>query len=237
MGKVGTSAISTSMQKAGLPVHHTHTLDETRLLESTKNSIQRGKFPAPHVCESMGWKRRLFSHPDKCLYITLVRDPIARNLSAFFENIENFLGSDFVKRRPETILKTFFEKYNHTAPLTWFDQELQAQLGKDAFQTPFDKAQRYISLRNSKALIFRADCDDLVVARVLSKALCKKITIEPENVSASKSHDETYEKVKAFSKFPAEFLDALYDTDYVRQFWPEDEVNSFRHQWQTSDGT
>lgn len=231
MGKVATSAISGAMQRAGLPVHHIHTLDERKLLASAKRSIDQGDFPAPHICESMSWRGRLFTHPDKCLYISLVRDPIARNLSAFFENIKNFLGPDYAERPPKQILDIFLTKYNHQGPLTWFDREFKAQLGIDVYATPFDKKAKYVRLQGSNTLIFRADCPDDVVARILSESLGQRILVTPENVSATKAYGDTYKQIKAIARFAPKFLDTMYDTDFVRHFWTEEEINTFREQW------
>ena len=232
MGKVATSAISTAMLQAGLPVHHIHTLNEKNLMRAAKRATDQGNFPPPHICESMAWKSRLFTYPDKCLYITLVRDPIARNLSAFFENIGRYIPQELDGIAPEEILQTFIQKYNHQTPLLWLDKEYKGELGIDVYGTAFDVKKKYVRLPHCNMVVFRSDCEDETMARILSETLGPKLIVRRENDSTDKEYAELYSAVKKIARFPDAFLDQMYDTKYARHFWAPEEIAEFRKRWQ-----
>jgi hypothetical protein len=231
MGKVATSSISSAMRTAGFPVHHIHSLNDKHLLKMATRSITAGKFPAPHICESMAWKERLFSKPELCLYISLVREPIARNLSGFFENIQNFTKGSLSDYSPEDLLAIFVNRYKHSIPLEWFDQEFKAQLGIDVYESKFDTQNKYVQIGKWNTVIFRADCNDQVVSRILSEALHRKLVVGRANDSSKKSYSAAYRAVKEIAKFSDDFLDSMYNTKYAQHFWTPEEISSFWEQW------
>jgi len=92
MGKVGSFSIYMSLKEIR-ETHHVHYLRKDIMERLEKMQTDRG-FPVPgHLITSkMVWKEYL----DKDLplkIITLVRDPISRNMSAFFENLNNFIDN------------------------------------------------------------------------------------------------------------------------------------------------
>lgn len=232
MGKVATSAISSAMLRAGLPVHHIHTLNDKKLLNAAERAVEQGSFPPPHICESMAWKNRLFSDPQKCLYITLVREPVSRNLSAFFENIGRYFPKGLDGVSPEAILQTFITKYNHKTPLTWLDNEYKDELGIDVYALEFDIQKRYVRLPDCNMVVFRSDCEDEIMARILSDILGPKLIVTRENDSTDKDYVETYSAVKKIARFSDAFLDKMYNTKYARHFWSAEEISEFRKRWQ-----
>ena len=221
-----------ALNRAQFPTHHIHTLNRKRLINMASRALESDALPAPHICESMAWLDRLFLKPELCLYITLVRDPIARNLSAFFENIETNIGLDAASRgTPEDLLSWFTTKYNHEFPLNWFNLEFRDQLGINVFSQPFDQEKKYVHIPGSNVLIFRVDCEDDVVASVLSRALGRHLEIGKENVSAEKKYSKLYSSVKKIAKFPAPFVEKMYNNDFVRHFWSTEETENFKARW------
>ena len=85
--------------------------------------------------------------------ITLVRDPVARNVSLFFEKLEVPIGYDWFERRKQLSdgellaeLGPLFEEHVldpgglarlDVDPLHWFDLEMAPVFGVDIFATPF----------------------------------------------------------------------------------------------------
>jgi hypothetical protein len=68
--------------------------------------------------------------------VTLVRDPIARNISGFFQTLQSEFGLDYEKAESmdeedvaRELVDIFLEKVTwHDYPLTWFDTELKSVL-------------------------------------------------------------------------------------------------------------
>jgi hypothetical protein len=107
MGKVGSSTVYTSLQALSLPnpIYHVHFLNDERLAmvkadiarlkqEQTNSDFVnrlRRSVVHEHYNASLAVKRRLEREQDqRWLVISLVRDPIARRISAFFETMWNF---------------------------------------------------------------------------------------------------------------------------------------------------
>jgi hypothetical protein len=230
MGKVASSSISAAILRAGLPCHDIHTLNPEGLRQTAQDWLERGEFPPPHVCVSMAHRDRLFVKTQRCLYITLVRDPIARNLSAFFQNLA--LDVDFrdeAKALP--LFRRFMETYTHNQPVSWFNREFRDQLGIDVFERPFDPATGHVHIRGKNTVIFRVDCDDAVKGAVLSDLLGCRIEIGRENDGDTKEYRERYEAVKSLAVFPKEFTDRIYDSRFARHFWTDAERDRFRARW------
>jgi len=229
MGKVASSSVSTAILAAGLACHDIHTLNPGVLRQTAQDWLARGEFPPPHVCVSMAHRDRVFVKPQRCLYISLVREPIGRNLSAFFQNLH--LNEFRDEAEAQALFRRFLDTYPHLQPLTWFDREFGAQLGIDIFDRPFDRQAGYVHLRGRNTVIFRIDCPDEVKSRVLSDILGRRIDVGRENDGSDKDYRERYEAVKSLAVFPRGFTDMMYDSKFARHFWSEDERAAFRARW------
>jgi len=103
MGKVASSTIYSSIKKQynGLTFHG-HNFREGMtddLLKRFFHEYQNNKF--------------------EIKLISLVREPVSRNLSAFFENFKRDVGIDYKdsEYNPTDLLNIFLENYNHDIPL------------------------------------------------------------------------------------------------------------------------
>ena len=229
MGKVGSSTISTSIENAGLACHDIHTLDSTRLSQLAQSAAKDGTFPAPPECVSMAWRERLFIHPSKCFYISLVRDPVARNLSAFFQNLKYYQSSSAHESNPNKAFSNFLRDYHHSIPITWFDREWKKFLNIDVYSKPFPKGKKYFLSKS--ILLFRIDCPLQTMSKVLTHALGNEIVVNTANSSETKDYSDLYRSVRDVASFTPEYLDALYDTKFARHFWTEEEISILRAKW------
>ena len=92
----------------------------------------------------------------QCRVISLVRDPIATNLSGFFFNYHWW--PEGLRRICETsqpgwqkaLLECFLTSYPHSVPLTWFDTEMRMTFGLDVYQTPFAKEKGFAVYENER---------------------------------------------------------------------------------------
>lgn len=232
MGKVGSTAVSAAIQAAGLRCHDIHTLDRDQLKRTARDWLGQGRLPPRHICEAMAWRNTLFAEPGRCLFITLVREPIARNLSAFFETLHLAPAGIRDSTDPSELFHRFRDGYSHDLPLTWLDRELQGQVGIDAYAAPFDPARRW--LRQGNLLLFRDDCPDAVKGRVLSQALGHRIRVRRTNDSATKPYLDLYRAVAAQAAFPADFTARIYASRYARQFWNDAERAELVRHWTAS---
>lgn len=233
MGKVASSSTSIAILAAGLPCHDIHTLNRKKVLEMAKDWLDRGQYPPPHICLSMAHRDRLLVKRKKCLYISLVRDPIARNLSAFFQNLHHMPDEIKNETDPNKMFEHFSNNYGHSLPLTWFDREFKAELGIDVFARPFDKESKFVHRKAANTILFRVDCPDDVKSHVLSKALSCEINVGRLNDGANKDYNTMYNEMKKLVTFPTKFLDRMYNSKFVQHFWTPDEIEKMKSNWIT----
>lgn len=231
MGKVASSSVSSAILAAGLPCYDVHSLNPDYIKKTAQSWLNRGEFPPPHICVSMAFRDRIFTRKPRCLYITLVRDPLARNLSAFFQNLHQ--QSEFVRNEqdPQSLFEYFRHTYNHNLPLTWFDREFKKQLKLDVLKLPFDHQRRFSYHPTHNLVVFRTDCPDSEKSRVLTEILGRPISVERENDGLTKDYRDRYERVKAVARFDREFVERIYESRYARRFWSDEERAQFISQW------
>ncbi len=239
MAKVGTRALAQGIRDAGFPCPEVHTLGREAMLAQVKPAVDAGELPSDQLIETMALKRRLDGKSIKRpFYITAVRDPIARNISAFFQNHKQNLPAIDVRNSDvdtaHRAFEIFIRTYPHHLPLNWLDSNVLPQTGIDVYQAPFDPNKRYV--RCGRVLLFRIDCPDAVKGAVLSETLGRQITIGRTNESADKRYSGLYEKVKEIAFFDEAFLDRIYGSRYVRHFWTDEEIEAFRQSWLSPAG-
>lgn len=233
MGKVGSTAVSAAIRAAGLGCHDIHTLEREGLKRVARDWLGRDRLPPRHICESMALRDTLMRDPARCLFITLVREPVARNLSAFFENLH--LAPEGIRDSsdPDLLARRFLGRYPQDLPLTWLDRELRGEAGIDAYDVPFDPARGWV--RQGNLILMRSDCPDAVKSRVLSEALGRRIGVGRANDSAAKPYRRLYCEVERRVAFPAETTRRLYGSRYARQFWSAEELAGFARRWTRPD--
>ena len=230
MGKVASTSTSKAIKSAGLPCYHIHTLDRQRIIDHAKYHLDSDRSPPKHLLTAMSKRNSLFLKTHECVYITLVRDPVARNLSAFFQNLDRITEKERAETDPRKMLETFLRAYEHSEPIEWFDREFKDQLGFDIFSSPFNIEKKYAYLDDFNTIIFRTDCPDKVKSRVLSEVLKRDVVVGQENVSAKKAYSQIYKAMQNIS-FPSEYLESMYSTKFSRHFWSPAELNDFRRFW------
>lgn len=231
MGKVASSSVSRAILDAELPCHDIHSLAPEYLRRVSQDWLSRGEFPPPHICISMAHRDRLLIKRQKCLYVTLVRDPLSRNLSAFFQNLHLQKAEIRNEADARKMFSTFQETYGHTIPNTWMDREFGDQLGIDVYKRRFDTEKKHVVLRGMNTVIFRVDCSDKVKSNVLSRLLGRTITVKRENDSDNKEYHEIYKNVQEVAYFAPEFVARMYTSKFSRHFWSLAERQKMAQRW------
>ena len=191
-GRVGSNSVYEVVWKQLKEnAHHLHTLGVSARAKSWD------------LPERIAAKKEMFR------VITIVRDPIARNLSAW----KSFFNcrTDFVK------------EFDHDKILTWFDDELKHFLGIDVFAYKFDKYTKWMTMKTqptSPLLILRLE--DLQTT--LSSALHAFIPMTSEQGERielpHKAKSEQYE----IPKLPTWLLDKMLQSKYCTHFYTGEEI-------------
>jgi hypothetical protein len=232
MGKVASSAVYQAISEANLPCFHIHTLHMDALRKRASSWLERGEFPPPHISVSMAFRESLFTDPERCLYISLVRDPIARNLSAFFQTLRDRPPEIRDCTDPDELFQHFLNLYPHGIPHSWFNREFRDQLGVDVFEDDFDKEKKFTWLKAKRTVIFRVDCPDAVKSEVLSEILGKEILVQRSNEGDAKGYASLYKGVKGKARYSRDFIKVAFESRFSRHFWTTQEREAMIAKWE-----
>lgn len=247
MGKVASTAVVRSLERAAVgPVYHVHVLsaDGIRQVKDVYRRTWSRNGPAWHLWQSLHLERRLRRPaPAPWTVITLVRDPVARNVSSFFQVGEAEYGIDFsslVDREwdhglIDGLRDAFLHRFGgHDEPEAFLDAELGAVFGVDAYATPFPTSQGYdiIAADRARVLVLRVEdlrrCFSVAIEEFLGVL---DVALEGANTSESKQYGPLYQRFRDQVALPATYLDAMYGSRYARHFYTADERRALRARW------
>jgi hypothetical protein len=168
--------------------------------------------------------------------ITLVREPVAANVSLFFQVLGQFMRSDGRRGLPEIseIVDVFIERYTHFRPMTWFDVELKQELGIDVYEHEFptDKGHLRISSGLTDLLILRSELDDGRKAEAVADFLgLPQFRLVRSNVADDKPYAVAYREFRDKLVLPQELLDEIYTSRYALHFYSARERAACRARW------
>ncbi|WP_288418046.1 putative capsular polysaccharide synthesis family protein [uncultured Novosphingobium sp.] len=213
-----------------------HVLDPDRIDLVTREHELRGFGIPDHICDAAR-VRSLISNPDeKFRIISLVRDPVARNLSALFETWDVYPPSYDEAGGPAKLAEWFVMNFDYSV-LNWFDQEIKAWTGIDVFGYPFDhdKQRLLIETDRAKVLILRTEDDLRDKERNIAQFLdVPKVTLGYSNVSDDKPAADLWKVMRRGAKVSSILADIVYDSRMVRHFYPPEQVAAFRRNWMPS---
>ena len=240
-GKVGSKAIVAALKAASRPgdvIFHTHRInpDSLRGVEEERRGVAPRR--TWYTADFLG-KRLREPHDKDVVVIAAVRDPVARGLSAFMQNIERHGEA----RRPITSLtrqdavdlgRQFVERYPHQEITTWVEVELNDMFGVDLYLEPFDHATGYQVVRRDRLAVGVVRHDRLGTAlRPFLRDLAGLAVPEVGRVndSSGKAYADVYADLRASLTLPQPLLDLLYDSAYARHFFTDEERRAAVERW------
>ena len=141
---------------------------------------------------------------------TLVRDPVARNISWFFEVNGNRLLQESM---PLEHIKGEFMAMDQTYPLTWFDEVFLKYINIDVYKYSFPVNGVLflgkICILRTDQMQFQHRADTII----------------------TRSYGALYKNFLDWVKFPREFLDKLYQSKYVEHFFKSYEIVKLYERW------
>ncbi|MGV2829104.1 putative capsular polysaccharide synthesis family protein [Myxosarcina sp. GI1(2024)] len=252
MGKVGSSTIVKSLQKLDLDfkVYHVHALSEQRIeeLENTYRAhFDRTRVIHSHLLESLYLRKQIKRNErqQKWKVITLVRDPIARNFSSFFQNVQHQRGYDWQKKlhtsSPDVLSKElqkiFLENLDNNfkiLDLDWFDRELKTVFGVDVFAKKFDPDKGYEIYQGEKAdvLLLKLETLNRCANNAFREFLqLENFTLSKKNIGRNKLYKQVYKSFLNDIKLPEAYIEEMYTSQFVRHFYSNSEINYFTNRW------
>lgn len=247
MGKVGSTTLLKTLENLSLPnpIFHVHFLawDYLKEIGDYRKSLGLGlaehliagrylRFFADRTWGKVRWK-----------IITLVREPVGRDISGLFENLQKeshlteLSGNQLVDgaiAHMQTKIAGFNEKEDYAC--NWFDRELKQVFDFDVYDAPFDPKQGYA--------IYQAPDADILLIRLEDLSTCgtqavqeflgiSHIEIENANVGREKPYQQIYRAVKQKISFNPADLEKVYNSRYVQHFYTDQEVALLKKRWTT----
>lgn len=254
MGKVGSKTVELSLQKAyknlgiEVSIYHTHALagfEERR--QSALRQEQLGERSAAGTFNALKYgenvRKKIDEDPNQHWdIISLVRDPIARNVGSFFYNLseympgwrEQYANKTLSLDEMQSVFLTMFP------PLSgldhWFEEQMKAvpAFDIDVYKVPFPCEIGY--------KIYHGDFQaDLLLIRLENLEQCaehamrdflglQNFTIHNTNLGEEKEYAELY---RAFKKkpLPIEYVQRIYNMPLSRHFYTDAELRDFAKHW------
>ncbi len=219
MGKVGSSSIYNSLlrQYRGAVLHaHSFSLthDDRKIRELYRHAILKAR---------------------PLNVISLTREPIGRNISAFFQNFKRDTGVPYSKAdfTVDELKALFLSNYRHEIPLEWFDNNILKNFDIDVYTRPFSQAGSATYLnRNIRLLIMRMEISDNEKEKAISDFLeLPGFHLQNTNIGEGKSYSKTYKAFRREAKFPYDYVAAMCESKYFMHFYSRETIENVRMKW------
>ncbi len=237
MGKVGSTSVFNSIKAAGVKsIYHVHRMYPENII-SLENALSKKNIAIPkHLETGIEIYQNIISKSKEAKFITLVREPVERNISAFFQNFCEFMGEGFVEEKIsiEKIIWSFKVKYDHRIPLDWFDIEPKRTLGIDVYEYNFNPENGYQVLKQGpfEMLLLRTEISDDKKADCISRFIGEpNLKIKRSNLSQDKNYSKAIERVKNTIALDKDFIYGMYNNKFVKHFFSKEEIERLTNKW------
>ncbi len=249
VGKVGSRTVLLSLQRAyqalhlNIPIHHVHVLEN---LDELERNIRKN-FANPvdnldYIRKSKELRKQIDKNPRQhWKLISLVREPIARNIGSFFQNIAEYIPDWKEQYKKGTLSLDQLQKYFlnnqsiHIAADWWFDKQLKPLFGIDVFESDFPVETGFKIYKspssNASLLLIRLEDLNSCAERAMYEFLgLKDFTLYNTNVGDEKEYADLYKEFKE-KPLPKEYIENIYNMRSVRHFYSQDELEAFSSHW------
>lgn len=228
MGKVASSSIYKALKKRNdCYGFHTHCLTLTKANDSTSNLDKRGRHSislAEHIIKPQ--------RPTKI--ITLVRDPFARNISAYFENNEKAKAPNLDTNQINSLVEDFIENSNHNHNQNWYDNEFKKALNIDIFAYEFDRERGWSTFKQGpfEVLVLKTNLPDSEKTKQIAKFTgIEDLVINRINETGAKKTTSCYKQFKEMIQFPDEIAQPILQSRFTQHFFTDSEIDRMKKQW------
>lgn len=236
MGKVGSSTIEVSLKGSRFNVIHVHSfggLSSYHLQKNTLYNVLKNKIRAAFFKAIFRIRRKPIR------IIVLMRDPVARNISALFQELPAMLYFDSKEdnRRNEStkaMLDRFLDQYvRWNTPFDWFDQEFKEFTGIDVFGYDFDKTKGSVSFKKEKFKVLLLTSEKIKNNQdTISQFLEHKIEFsQAANESKNKWYGAIYKDYLDKFCLDEPELTRIYNSKVVQYFYDPVDIKRMSDRW------
>lgn len=246
MGKVGSMSVVTELERRNLgkPVIHSHMLNDLDRIAQVSCKI----YPNPvgvlyEVNRGKTIRKWMAEAPPDVRWqvITMAREPVGRNVSAFFQTIEQLIPNIEARLAAgelfaDELHDVFVHMFNSDAPEHWFTGQLEPVFGVDVLESPYDFEKGYQICQGERADVLAIRMEDL--QRSIGPAMKQFMGLEDFPARRENTAEQKYyaDIVRMFKRLPLpeSYVDRMYCTPYARHFYTEQEIEILRSKWLSS---
>ena len=193
---------------------------------------------ARHVEDGYRACALLEAEPDRPVkVITLVRDPIERNISAGFARFRRQGELDELHRyvTDPAVTDRIWERLDMSLPFHWFDLEIRDALGIDMYQVDVASAgYAQIEVGRVNALTLHSTLPDEVKSTLLSRFMGRGVTVGHKGVDRNKQGDlqNLYRAFELTSPLTVADLSEVAESRFMQHFFAVDK-DEYVAKWKT----
>lgn len=223
--KVGSLSVRAGLEKVGIDLDYTHTLTDDfwgdRLLKERNEGI-----------------KLLSNVKNKIKIISMVRDPIGRDISLYFHLFWEYALMDHIQADINKGINEYLESNSKIGEFgwlfEWFDTQIRDVFGVDVFEYDFDREKGYqiIEKNNVEILLMKTekldDCQEIIGEFIGNR----DFKLRKENIGDDKLYRFAYNEAKNTIEIPDHIIDFYYkDNKRVNHFYTVKEKKEFIRKW------
>ncbi len=239
MGKVGSSTIKLSLDRLNIfESYQVHRLNPDNIARITREHERRGWAPPPGDRNGLRLYERIVRHRSPALIITLVREPIGRNFSYYFQNLDKICGkvNAHATVPTEQLVRDFPLEFPYSDdPLTWFDYEFKQVTGIDLYGYDLAIGEGFAEVKTTlyDVLILRTDAADEIKSDAMARFLgVARVPLVKANATAHKQQAEAYRNFRNSIRMVPEYLDHMFGSKYSRHFFDDEDLRRWREEYE-----
>lgn len=246
MGRVASQTLNDTIRAClpGVPVYHVHWLNPDNIARAEARVRKHyGLIVKRHLLVSRRLRRfidRQGLEGHEWLVVTMVRDPVARNLSEFFLDLDKYyfpgiFEQPVTSEKLDEIAEHFSSRFDHLCRCHWFEEELQSVFNIDVLSEPFDHKQgfQYVERGGVRVLVLRQeDMPENIKRGVRVLTRVEPGEILQRHVSGKGRNAHVYRALRQRVALASDVLDQVYSCPWVRHFYTREEIDQMRKSWQ-----
>ena len=250
MGKVASTSLYKTLKQLDLDasIYHLHYLKPAainRAMQYYKHRFLESRSIDEHIIHSQ-YLRRLLDQgtqvfQPKWKIITLVRDPVAQNVSKFFQELRHdpdlITLESKVDDSVESLIQKYFNRFSSEPhPFTWLDVELSEVFKVDIPWHEFPKSGGFkiYSYEHVDILVLKVErlreCAETALTDFLD--IREPINFVTANEAVKRKQGNLYQRFKQCIEFSPDYLNRMYRFSRVEDLYSEVEIGDFYRRWQ-----
>lgn len=234
MGKVGSTSLEHSLNNA-IHIHNFYSRNHPCQLRLLGLAGFGWRYFVKRLNQEIEYllMRTAFNRRKHTKIITLVRKPLARNISMYFHDLDAYLFDAYTncqrtnlppmatrEQNSALLSQVFIERFDHNYVLDWFDNEFKVMTGIDIYQHNYKRSANII--KNKKYSIFLCDISELNnEVDQLSKFIDAPFELASVNQGDNKWYAQQYDQFKTSFQVPKNIKQKIESSKYYQHFYGE----------------